>query len=86
MKTGGFSILGFVLCLLLGCAKITPSDAVEMTDKELCDVLMGVAIPPKDRRVVNAEVVDRDISCREISAQTEFDQQKGRHERRPKDY
>lgn len=86
MKTAGYSILGIVLCLLLGCAKISPSDAIKMTDKELCDVLMGVATPPKDRRVVNSEVVDRGISCREVSAQDEFDQQKGRYKRRPTDY
>ena len=60
MKLIGFSILGIILGLLvMGCATISPSDATKMSSKELCEVLMGVGVPPKDRRVVNAEVVDR---------------------------
>jgi hypothetical protein len=86
MKSGEFLILGIILCLLLGCAKISPTDASKMSKEELCDVLMGVAIPPKDRRTVNAEVVDRGISCRDESTQTDFDQQKGMYNRGPTNY
>jgi len=63
--------------LLVGCAKISPSDAAKMNSKELCEVLMGAAVPPKDRRTVNAEVRDRGISCRDEATQSLFNQQGG---------
>jgi len=82
-----FSMLGIILGLLLvGCAKISPSDAAKMSSKELCEVLMGAAVPPKDRRTVNAEVRDRDISCRDEASQSRFNQQGGVYRRPPTDY
>ncbi len=87
MKLNGFSILGIILCLLLGCAKISPTDASKMTSEELCEVLMGtLVVPPKDRRTVNAEVRHRGISCRDEAVQTEFNQQRDMFRREPKDY
>ena len=87
MKLNGFSILGIILCLLLGCAKISPTEASKMSSEELCKVLMGTLfVPPKDRRTVNAEVRDRGISCRDESVQTEFNQQRDMFRREPKDY
>lgn len=78
MKIIRFFIVGLILALLfIGCAKISPSDAAKMSSKELCEVLMGAAVPPKDRRTVNAEVVDRGISCRDEATQSRFNQQGG---------
>ncbi len=86
MKLIGFSILGIILSLLItGCAKISPSDATKMSSAELCKVLMGAAVPPKDRRVVNAEVRDRGISCRDEASQSYYNQQGGVY-RRPGGY
>lgn len=76
-----------ILCLLLGCAKISPTDASMMTSDELCKVLMGtLVVPPRDRRIVDAEVRDRGISCRDEAVQTEFNQQENMFRRRPTDY
>ena len=88
MKLNRFSILGIILCLLLGCAKISPTDASKMNSEELCKVLMGAVgvVPPRDRRTVNAEVRHRGISCRDESAQTEFNQQRDMFRREPTDY
>jgi len=87
MKLNRFLILGMILSLLLGCAKISPTDASKMTSEELCEILMGkLVVPPKDRRTVNAEVRDRDISCRDESVQTEFNQQRDMYRRGPTDY
>jgi len=87
VKFSGFSILGIVLCLMLGCAKISPTEASKMTSDELCKVLMGtLVVPPKDRRTVNAEVRHRGISCRDEAVQTEFNQQRDMFRREPKDY
>jgi len=87
MKLTGFSIFGITLVLLLtGCASISPSDASEMSSKELCKVLMGIGIPPKDRRVVNAEVQYRGISCRDAGSQSYYNQQGGGVYRRPQGY
>jgi len=87
MKLNGFLILGIILCLLLGCAKISPTDASKMSSEELCKVLMEkLVVPPKDRRTVNAEVQDRGISCRDESVQTEFNQQRDMFRREPMDY
>ena len=88
MKFSGFSILGMILCLFLGCAKISPTDASKMSSKELCEVLMGppLVVPPRDRRTVNAEVRDRGILCRDESVQTEFNQQRDMYRREPRDY
>ena len=78
MKIIWLSIIGVILSLLfLGCAKISPSDAAKMSSKELCEVLMGAAVPPKDRRTVNAEVRDRNISCRDEATQSRFNQRGG---------
>lgn len=87
MKFSGLSILGIALCLMLGCAKISPTDASKMTSDELCKVLMGtLVVPPKDRRTVNAEVRHRGIFCRDEAVQTEFNQQRDMFRREPKDY
>ncbi len=87
MKLNGFSILGIILCLLLGCAKISPTEASKMSSEELCKVLMGtLVVPPKDRRTVNAEVRHRGISCRDESVQTEFNQQRDMYRREPSSY
>ncbi len=87
MKLLGFVIVGMLLCLLLSCAKISPTDASKMSSAELCEVLMGkLLVPPKDRRTVNAEVRDRGISCRDESVQTDFDQQRDMFQRQPTDY
>ena len=87
MKLNRFSTLGIILCLLLGCAKISPTDASRMSSDELCKVLMGtLVVPPRDRRTVNAEVRHRGISCRDESVQTEFNQQRDMLRRRPTDY
>jgi hypothetical protein len=76
-----------ILCLLLGCAKISPTDASMMTSDELCKVLMGtLVVPPRDRRIVDAEVRDRGISYRDEAVQTEFNQQENMFRRRPTDY
>ena len=87
MKLNRLSILGIILCLLLGCAKISPTDASKMTSEELCKVLMGtLVVPPKDRRTVNAEVRHRGIACRDEAVQTEFNQQRDMFRRRPPGY
>ncbi len=88
MKLYGCSILGIILCLLLGCAKISPTDASKMSSEELCKVLMKppLVVPPKDRRAVNAEVRHRGISCRDDAVQTEFNQQRDMFRREPTDY
>ncbi len=88
MYINGFSILGIILCLLLGCAKISPTDASKMSSEELCKVLMGppLVVPPRDRRAVNAEVKYRGISCRDEAVQTEFNQQRDMFRREPTDY
>jgi hypothetical protein len=76
-----------ILCLFLGCAKISPTDASKMTSDELCKVLMGtLVVPPRDRRIVDAEVRDQGISCRDEAVQTEFNQQENMFRRRPTDY
>ena len=87
MKIAHHLIIGTILAFLfVGCAKISPSDAAKMSSKELCDVLMGAAVPPKDRRTVNAEVRDREISCRDEATQTRFNQQGGIYRGRPTGY
>ena len=87
MKLNGFSILGMILIFLLGCAKISPTDASKMTSEELCEVLMEtLVVPPKDRRIVNAEVRDRGITCRDESVQTDFNQQRDLYQRPQTDY
>ena len=87
MKLNRLSILGIILCLLLGCAKISPTDASKMTSEELCEVLMGtLVVPPKDRRTVNAEVRHRGIACRDEAVQTEFNQQRDMFRRRQPGY
>jgi hypothetical protein len=87
MKIIRFSVFTIILgFLFLGCAKISPSDAAKMSSKELCEVMMGAAVPPKDRRTVNAEVRDRGISCRDEATQSRFNQQGGVYRRRPSDY
>ena len=83
MKFIRIPILGVILGLLFaGCAKISPSDASKMSSKELCEVLMGAAVPPKDRRTINAEVRDRGISCRDESTQIYYNQQGRMYRRR----
>jgi hypothetical protein len=87
MKLSGFSTLGIILSLLLGCAKISPTDTSKMTSDELCEILMGkLVVPPRDRRTVNAEVRHRGISCRDEAVQTEFNQQRDMFRRERKDY
>jgi len=87
MKTSGASILVISLCFLLGCAKISPSDASKMTSEELCKILMEtLVVPPRDRRTVNAEVRDRGISCRDEAVQTEFNQQRDMYRKERRDY
>ena len=88
MNLNGFSILGIILCFLLGCAKLNLADTNKMTSEELCKILMAppLTVPPKDRRAVNAEVRHRGISCRDEAAQTEFNQQKNMFRRGPTDY
>jgi hypothetical protein len=87
MKTAHLFITGTIVTFLfLGCSKISPSDAAKMSSSELCDVLMGAAVPPKDRRTVNAEVRDRGISCRDEASQSHFNQQGGMYRRSPADY
>lgn len=88
MELNRLSILGIILCLLLGCAKISPTDASKMSSEELCKVLMGppLVVPPRDRRAVNAEVRYRGISCRDEAVQTEFNQQRDMFRREPTDY
>ena len=87
MNLNRFSILGMILCLHLGCAKISPTDASKMSSKELCKILMETfVVPPRDRRTVNAEVRHRGILCRDIAVQTEFNQQRDMYRREPKDY
>ena len=87
MKFSGLSILGMILCLFLGCAKISPTDASKMSSEELCKVLMGtLVVPPRDRRTVNAEVRYRGILCRDEAVQTEFNQQRDMYRREPNGY
>ena len=63
------TFLAFVMvpCLCgllgLGCAKLSPMEAQNMTSEELCKVYTGLGTPPKNRRTAYAELQDRQHLC-----------------------